>query len=70
MRKNFLLKVMILIIILSFNFSIFVFASYDKSKNIIITPQNIAITNDTNNITLETLGKLVCEGAHLFHMDI
>ncbi len=61
MRKKLLIKVTILIIILSFTLSLFVFAqSYDKDKNIVITPQNIVITNDTNNISLGTLGKLTC----------
>jgi hypothetical protein len=65
MRKKLLIKVAIMIIILSLNLSLFTFVfaeSYDKYKTSTITLQNIAITQDYNNISLGVFGKLTCVG--------
>ena len=65
MRKTLFTRVTILAIVFSLNLSHFAFASeqsYDNCRNIVISPQNIAITEGYNNIAHEVFGKLKCEG--------
>lgn len=65
MKKTLLTKMIIWIFVLSLNllFSTFIFAqSRETNENIVIRPQNIAITVHSNDIILGTFGKLTCKG--------